>query len=190
MIGLLLARLLPTSLALVLAALLGGGALGGWAGYRLGRAPLQAQLAELRATHSETARLATMASGQRLLRAQSRSTALTTQLTEQLTANDHLTQEKTHALKTATAGRACLSARALGLLNSAPGITVASPGTVPAPGPGAAAPGAPVATDTDIALWIAAAGNAHEQCRARLGALIDWHTETPDPSDKTDGKPP
>lgn len=172
-----LSRLLPTSLALALSALLAGGALGAWAGYTQGRAPLRADLAAQRETHAEHARLAAMASGQRLLQAQVRSGELATRLAAQLTANDQLTQEKTHALKTATTGRACLSDRALGLLNQSTGITVASPGAMPAPGPGTAAPSATVATDTDLALWIAAAGNRFEQCRARLDALIDWHAQ-------------
>lgn len=168
-------HLLP-SLSLVLGALLAGGALGAWAGYTQGRAPLKTELATLRESNTETARLAAIASGQRLLQAQSQSTELAMRLAAQLTTNDRLTQEKTHALKTATAGRTCLSDRALRLLNQSPGITVASPGAMPAPGPRAVAPGATVATDTDLALWIAAAGNNYEQCRARLDALIDWHT--------------
>lgn len=185
-----LARLLPTSLTLALTALLAAGALGAWAGYTQGRAPLQTELATLRESHLETARLAAMASGQRLLQAQVRSTELATQLAAQLSANDQLTQEKTHALRTATAGRACLSDRALRLLNESPGITVASPGAMPTPGAGAAAASATVATDTDLALWIAAAGRAHEQCRVRLDALIAWHaTATPNTTDPTNGAP-
>jgi hypothetical protein len=170
-----LARFMPSALVLPLLALLAGGALGTWGGYTQGRAPLQTELAQLRESHSQAARLAAQASGQRLQQAQARSETLAEVLLTQINTNNQLTQEKTRALKTATAGRACLSDRALRLLNESPGITVASPGPLPTPGPGAAAPGATVATDTDLAGWIAAAGNAHEQCRARLGALIAFH---------------
>lgn len=172
-----LARFLP-GLALPLLALLAGVALGTWAGYTQGRAPLQTDLAQLREAHSETARLAALASTARLVQAQARSDTLTVQLVGQITANDSLTLEKTRALKTATAGRACLSERALRLLHGAPGITVASPGPVSTPGPGVAAPNATVATDTDLAGWIANTGNLYEQCRSRLGALIEFH-QTP-----------
>jgi hypothetical protein len=38
-----------------------------------------------------------------------------------------------------------------------------------------AAAGATVATDTDVARWALDVGAQHEQCRARLDALIAWH---------------
>jgi len=170
----LLARFLP-GLALPLLALAAGGALGTWAGYTQGRAPLQTDIAQLRETHAETARLAAVASEQRLLHAQAHSNTLAAQLGDQLAFNDKLTLEKTRALQFATAGRACLFGSALRLLDESPGITVASPGPVPTPGPGVAAPDAPVATDTDLAGWIANTGNLYEQCRSRLGALIAFH---------------
>ena len=170
-----LGRFMPGQLGVLILSMVAAFALGGWAGWSQGRAPLQTHIADLNAGHAAQALLAELASARRLREAQGRSDALSAQLGDQLAANDQLTQEKTHALKTATAGRACLSDRALRLLDGAPGITVASPSRVPAPQPGAAAPGAPVATDTDLAGWIAQAGNRFEVCRQRLDALIAFH---------------
>lgn len=192
------------SWGLPLAALLVGAAGGGWAAWQLGRAPLRVENADLRETHAEAIRLAALAGARRLQLAQERSDALAADLLATLAANDQLTQEKTHALQTSTAGRACLSDRALRVLHGAPGVRVAGAPGVPPPRPGAAAAGAAaaaaanqasparpgaaqpaepaaerVATDTDVAVWIATAGQQHEACRARLNALIAWHEKTP-----------
>lgn len=167
-------------------ALLAGAAAGAWGGWQLGRAPLLVSLAELRETHTEQTRLVQQASAKRLQVAQERGESLAAELAHTLTTNAQLTQEKTHALRAATTGRACLSDRALRLLHGAPGITVAGAPGLPAPQPAAAAahaaPAAPahpdgerVATDTGLALWIANAGGQYEACRQRLSALIAWH---------------
>lgn len=183
---------------------LAAAAAAGWSAWHLGRAPLQTDLAELRSTQAEATRRAALAAAARLQAAQQRSDALAADLLATLATNAQLTEEKTHALKTATAGRACLSDRALRMLHGAPGITVAGADGVPTAGAGAAAAGAGpaahpdaghpdgtgagqpahapaelAATDTDVALWIATAGQQHEACRARLNALIAWHTNTP-----------
>lgn len=181
----LLGRFLPGPLVLALLALLAGGALGGWAGWSQGRAPLRTEIAELRQAHAEQARLASQASAQRLSLAQALGESLSAQLSAQLATNHQLTQEKTLALKAATSGRACLSQRALGLLHGAPGISVAPAPRMPAPQPTAAAAGAPVATDTDLAGWVLQAGAAHEACRARLNALIAWHQQPAQPTPPT-----
>lgn len=188
------------SWGLPLAALLAGAGAGGWAAWHLGRAPLQTELAQLRSAQAETTRLAALAAAARLQAAQQRSEALATDLLTTLAANAQLTEEKTHALQNATAGRACLSDRALRVLHGAPGIRVAGAHGVPAPSAGTAAAGAApaaaadahrappgpaadtgqlVATDTGLALWIADAGQQYEACRARLNALIAWHDKTP-----------
>ena len=150
----------------------------------LARAPLQGDIADLRMENAglrednaETLRKASIAAAARLQAATDRSQALGAQLLQQVAKNATLAQEKTHALKTATAGRACLSDRALRVLNTAPGLSVSAPGGVPAAGPGAAAEGGPTATDTDVGTWAIAVGQQHETCRERLNALIDWHTQ-------------
>lgn len=188
------------SWGLPLTALLAGAAAGGWSAWHLGRAPLRMENADLRETHAEATRLASLAGARRLEEAQQRSDALATNLLTTLAANAELTEEKTRALQTATAGRACLSDRALRVLHGAPGITVAAVDGLPSPQQGAPAAGAAastpanpqgaadasasqpaqgaVATDTDVAVWIATAGQLYEACRARLNALIAWHQPT------------
>jgi hypothetical protein len=184
------------SWGLPLAALAAGAAGGGWAAWNLGRAPLRMENADLREAHAEATRKAALAGAARLQVAQERSESLATELLETLAANAQLTEEKTHALQTATTGRACLSGRALRVLHGAPGITVAGADGLPPPRAGAAAPGAAPAapdhadgtgtkqpspgaileaTDTAVAVWIATAGQQYEACRARLNALIAWH---------------
>lgn len=209
------------SWGLPLAALLAGAAAGGWVAWQLGRAPLRAENAdlrtanaELRARHAEESRLAALAGAARLQAAQDRSDALAGELLATLADNAQLTEEVTHALETATTGRACLSGGALRVLRRSPGITVAGPDGLPTPRAGTAAAGAAPAgpahapggeprtgagqhagpateleaTDTAVAGWIAAAGTAYETCRARLSALIAWH-ERPAPQPPTTQEP-
>lgn len=179
------------ALWLPLLALVAGAAGGAYAAWHLGRAPLRTENAELRETHAEATRLTALAGARRLQEAQARSDTLAGELLETLAANHQLTEEKTHALRTATTGRACLSGRALRVLHGAPGITLGAPAHgLPAPRAGAAAAhaapaahtdadgGQRVATDTGIAVWIATAGGQYEACRQRLNALIAWHAPT------------
>lgn len=193
---------------LPLIALVAGAAGGGVAAWHLGRAPLRMEnadlrtdMANLRSQHAEATRLAALSAARRLQDAQARSDTLAGELLATLAANTQLTQEKTHALQSATSGRACLSGRALRVLHGAPGITVAGVDGLPAPragtaaadaapaahpnpdrtGAGQPAPGAAelAATDTAVAIWIANAGGQFEACRQRLSALIAWHDKTP-----------
>jgi hypothetical protein len=158
----------------------------------LARAPLQGDIAALRTENAglrednaETLRKASIAAAARLQAATDRSQALGAQLLSQITKNATLAQEKTHAIKASTDGRACLSDRTLRVLNTSPGLSVSAPGGVPAAGPGAAAEGGPTATDTDIGTWAIAVGQQHETCRERLNALIDWHAQQP-PAEQAD----
>lgn len=183
-------RLLCVGLPLL--ALLAGAAAGAWGGYTVGRAPLLVDLSELRESHAESLHMARQAAAKRLQDAQTRTDALSLRLGETLIENNTLAQEKTHALLLASTGSTCLSDRALGVLNGAPGIRVAGLDGVPAPGAAAAAAGASaatdphaasatgapglIATDADIGAWVIGAGALYEACRARLDALIDWHT--------------
>jgi hypothetical protein len=187
-------RLLCVGLPL-LALLVGAGA-GAWGGYTVGRAPLLVDLATLKQTHTESLRLTQQAAAKRLQDAQNRSDTLSTALAETITQTTTLQQEKTHALRLAATGRVCLSERALSVLNGSPGLSVAGLDAVPSTESAAAAadaaaashsdpahtPGAPgrVATDEDIGAWSIGAGAQYETCRARLDALIDWHTTTPE----------
>jgi len=127
------------SWGLPLAALLAGAAGGGWAAWQLGRAPLRIENADLRETHAETIRLAALAGARRLQLAQERSDLIAGELLATLATNHQLTEERTHALTTATTGRACLSGSALRVLHGSPGITVAGVDGLPPPRPGAAA---------------------------------------------------
>jgi len=183
------------SLWLPLLALLVGGAAGAWGGWTQGRAALRADIAELRTAHAEALRLTQQAAARRLQDAQQRSDTLSTALAETITKTTTLQQEKTHALRLAATGRVCLDARALGVLNTSPGLRVTGLDGVPTSQPGLAAAGATLgpdtdhpsaapnaqgapgltATDTDIGAWAIGAGAAYEACRARLDALIDWH---------------
>ena len=105
--------------------------------------------------------------------ARARADRLTTELAEAREAARQKTEELQDALQRETAGRECLRGNALRLLNNAPGLRVSAPtgGTV-------AADAARVATDTDLAQWATRAGEQYAECQRRLGALIQWHTET------------
>ena len=157
-------------------------ALASGATWQLARAPLQGEIAdlrntntELRETNAESARLAAQAASARLQTAQQTGEVISARLAKVLSKNDQLTEEKKHALKEATVGRACLSERALRVLNGATGITVAPGGVgVPQATGQPAGEGGATATDTDVAGWIVVAGKRHEACREQLGALIDW----------------
>ena len=176
-----------------IAALLLGAGVGAWGAWNLGRAPLLVDLAQMRESHFEAARVAAIAGARRLQAAHERSDVLGGQLAQALATNSQLFQEKTHALRASAAGRVCLSDRTLGVLHGSPGIRVAGLDGVPAPEHTAAAAGAAagadsdtaapegapglVATDTDIGVWAIGAGARYEECRARLDALIDWHAD-------------
>lgn len=158
-------------------------ALGAGVAWPLARSPLQADIADLRAqfagfrtAQAQAAAEAEQAAAARLLEAQALGDELTSRLASAQARNDQIIKEKAHAIQAATLGRACLSERALRVLDGAPGITVSHGNVgVPAPAGGAAAEDGAVATDTDIGVWITQAGRQYESCRERLDALIDWH---------------
>lgn len=159
------------------------------------QAPLRAQLAELRQANAQALTKALRDQALRIQQAQARTDDLAQKLGTALQLNDQLTQEKTDALKSATVGRACLSDRALRVLNGSPGIRVAGLDGMPPTGPRADAASAPTATDPDtadlivtdtgIATWSVTAGKQYEACRLRLDALIDWHEAQPSPTGGT-----
>lgn len=156
---------------------------GGWAGWSLGRAPLHTELAsartdmaQLRTTHAETARVAALAAAKALQQAQQRGDALTTKLAQRQAQINQLSKDKRDALNRLTTGRACLTGAAVRVLNQPDGPADAGPEPVPTPPVGAAAAGAAFATDADVGQWAIAARAQYSDCRARLAALIDWHT--------------
>lgn len=169
-------------LALAALALACGLAGGGWAGHSLGRAPLLVELAEVRAGHAESARLAALAAARGLQQAQTLGNTLTTALAERQAQINQLSKDKGDALNRFTTGRACLGRAAVGLLNSAPKPDPAGDGPAVPQAPGsAAATGEAFATDADVGLWAIAARAAHDTCRQRIDALIDWHNQEPAP---------
>lgn len=84
-------------------------------------------------------------------------------------------QEVIREIPSATLGRPCLGPDALGLLDRFPGLAPAG-GLPDAAGEPVDSAGA-VATDTQIAGWIADAWEQHERERARCNALIEWHAK-------------
>lgn len=147
-------------------------------GFELGRAPLLVQLARQTADHATEKRQQAEQALATLQAAKTHGDALSAALLQQQTQIDQLKTEKRDAIKQATTGQPCLRGPALRLLNGAPGLHVTG---LPEPASGPVAAGEPIGTDTDIALWIVDAGAAFEVCRARLDALIDWHTPNPSP---------
>lgn len=157
----------------LLALAVGAGA-GAWGGYMLGRAPVLVELADLRTTQAETAKLQALASARELSKAQQRGDALTTRLVTRQAEIDQLRKSRHDAIAAFTSGRHCLSADAVRVLND----TAAAPGgsvDVPTPSGRADAAGGTFATDADVGHWAADARAQHEQCREQLDALIDWH---------------
>lgn len=149
-----------------------GAGMGGW----VGRMPLHTQLATVRATQAETAKLQAQASARALQTAHERGNALSIALAAAQT-QAHQLQKAQHAtLQTLATGRACLHADAVRLLNQPDATAPGGPEPVPPPPGGAAATGAAFATDADVGHWAIDARAAHTDCRQRLDALIDWHT--------------
>lgn len=151
--------------ALFCAALL---ALGAWAGHSLGRAPLLVELAEVRQTQAETAKLQALAAARTLSDAQVRSDALTVRLAGKQEQIFNLQRAAHASINQTTFNRPCLSADAVRVLNGT---------DVPQTSGSAAATGEAFATDADVGHWAVDAHAQYEQCRQRLDALIDWHTE-------------
>jgi hypothetical protein len=111
----------------------------------------------------------------RLQAAQVRGDALEKRLNAAEQTRQTTSQETQRELSRLTFGRPCLAGAAVRLLNQS--SATGQPGRLSAPGGSALAADAAFASDTDLAFWIDAAGNAYGTCRDRLQALIDWHAE-------------
>lgn len=155
---------------------------GVWIGFEIGAASSHVELTQVReAAARDQAAIAEHAS-RRLLEAQARGDTLTTQLDTANRAAMRLQETLDDALRRATTGRPCLREPALRLLDGAHGLKLGVPtpagGDAAADGAAAAPAGELVSADTDVALWIGHAGRQYDECRRRLGALIDWHGVT------------
>ena len=133
----------------------------------------EAKLADIRSSIAESDRIRARAAATALQAAQVRGDTLSRDLLAREALINRLSKEKRDALSRLTTGRPCLSADVVGVLNGTAG---AGAGVSPAIGI-AAATGATFATDADVGQWAAAARAAHDTCRHRLDALIDWHTK-------------
>lgn len=149
-------------------------ALSGVVGWQLGRLPVLAELADLRTTHAETARLAARSAANTLQQAQQRGDVLADALAQRQVQIDKISREKRDAINRLTTGRVCFSSAAVRVLNDDPADYGAAPAVSPATSGPDAADGA-AATDADIGQWVITARAQYATCRQRLDALIDWH---------------
>jgi hypothetical protein len=157
--------------------------LGATLGWSLGHYPLKAEISQLKADHQKE-QIETLSSTLEALQvAKKNGDDLYLVLTKKTQEIEVLKKEKRNALTEVTHNRACLDEPALRVLNNATEINVSD--LPEAPNRTSAANGA-IATDTDIAIWITEAGAQYGQCRARLSALIAWHTNQPTTREKND----
>ena len=133
----------------------------------------EARLADMRSSISESDRLRARAAATALQSAQVRGDVLTRDLLAREALINRLSKEKRDALSRLTTGRPCLSADAVGVLNGTTGAGAGMPQATGIP----AATGGGFATDSDVGQWAAAAIAAHDTCRYRLDALIDWNAK-------------
>ena len=131
------------------------------------------KLADMRSSIAESGRLRARAAATALQSAQVRGDVLTRDLLTREAMINRLSKEKRDALSRLTTGRPCLSADAVGVLNGTTGTGDGMPQATGIP----AATGGGFATDADVGQWAAAAIAAHDTCRQRLEALIDWHAK-------------
>ncbi len=148
-------------------------ALGAWGGYKTGVSDGSRMVAEAREDARRAELANTHAALVRLQEAQARGDALTNKLAA-VRRTAKATQEKLDAaIHRETTGRVCLSGPALRVLDNAHGLRV----DLPAAASSTTATDGPVATDTDVGLWIGRAGQQYDECRHRLAALIDFHRQ-------------
>ncbi len=148
-------------------ALLGGGVswlVSGWIN--------SVQMAAIKTEQAEDAAIASQLSLDRLSATQAKADALSARLAKTEFELTQTTLEKSDAIKKITTGRTCLNSATVGLLNRARETTTTA---VPEPPGTSVATSTAIATDTDVAGWIAAAQGSYETCRARLDALINFY---------------
>lgn len=89
-------------------------------------------------------------------------------------ARDTALEETRNALRKTTAGKPCLNATTVRLLNDAAGLKPDLPAAAGQP----AGADAAAATDTDVALWAAYARRSYDTCRGRIDALRVFHEDS------------
>ncbi len=167
-----MSRELISFLASTLSALLLGASLG----WSLGHYPLKAEISQLKVDHQKEQIELMSNTIETLEIAKKNGDDLYLLLTKKTQEIDVLKKEKRNALTKVTHNSVCLDEPALRVLNSATEINVVD---LPEATHRTAATDGAIATDTDIAIWITEAGSQYGQCRARLDALIAWHTHQP-----------
>lgn len=176
----------------------GMGAIGAWH-IQDTRLRLQAaQFAQEQAEQDQAAADIAQIGLQRLQRAQDEADRIDADAQHRVQRQQRQLQELKNALKTATTGRPCLSGAAVGLLNSAQQTDTLPADTMPNAPPALAESTAQVATDTDIADWIAHAQQQYDLCRGRIDDLNRWwqqqssfeplHTPTIQMGETTNGR--
>ena len=160
--------------------LAGFGAAWSWQGSRG-----EASLANLTAQQEKSGRLAATAAARKLKDAEDRADAIDKAAKARDDEQTKKLQETQNALKAATRNRLCLGGAALRLLDQSPGLRLgpAVPETPGALHGGSAAAAADPAngeeegdysTDTQLAGWIATAGDLYERCRNRIRDIRAW----------------
>ena len=153
--------------------------LGAMACWPLARAPLSARLEAQQRQAAEDKAGALRLQMEALRSAQAHGDQLTATLQAREQTISQLSKDRSDAFaKLKAAGvrpavdRPCLDDSALRLLDGAPGLRVDA---LPEAAAGTDAADARAATDSDLFVWALHTGAQYEQCRARLGALIEWH---------------
>lgn len=169
-------------IAALLIFLVGFGAAWSWQGSRG-----EAEIRTLTTQHEKESGDAARTAAKNLKGANDRADAIDTAAAARDAIQTKQLQETQHALKTATRNRPCLGDAALRVLGKSPGLRLGA--AVPeTPGPlhdGSAAAAADPAhegdeegnysTDTQIADWIAVAGDLYERCRGRIRDIRAWN---------------
>jgi hypothetical protein len=136
----------------------------------------------------KSARTAATTAAEKLKAAQDRTDAITEAAAARSAAQTAKLQETQNALKTATRNRPCLGAPALRLLGQSPGLRLGpadralagAPDRRPAAAAADPADEGDYATDTQLADWIATAGDLYERCRSRIRDIRTWSEGTRD----------
>ncbi|HMS05330.1 MAG TPA: hypothetical protein PKD73_06000 [Burkholderiaceae bacterium] len=176
----------PSGGLLLAVALLAGA--GGW---HFGSLRATHKLDALKTDIAQREANAADAAHERLLESQARAALLVGQVAAQQAQINSQSFGALHVLaKVASPARPAYSSPVVRVLATAPGVTVAMPepaagaaakdgaaGAAAAEPPGAESPERPelMVSELDAATWAIHAAGLYETCRARLGALVDFH---------------
>lgn len=141
-------------------------------------ATLRGDIASLNKEHSEQVAVASEAALERIVRAQDRADVLAQELLASQDQLQRITQEKQHALRFTTTGRACLNAATVRVLNQDSATSSSQTASMPETSAEPAAKDGAAATDSDVAQWINHAQQQYRLCSTRLDALIEWHIQS------------